>query len=65
MPKQKLPTSWDDVPVIFDLPYACVLLGKSYEGLKKLAQAKQIPAHKVGKEWRFDKEELHSWMLTK
>ena len=64
MSKQRLPTSWDDVPVMFDLPYACVLLGLSYEWLKRLAEQKKVPAHKVGKGWRFEKTELLEWFKS-
>lgn len=55
-------TSWDEVPVIIDLPYACRLLGKSYEGMKKLCQQNKVPAFKVGKEWRMRKEDLEQFI---
>lgn len=59
---KKLPTNWEQVPVMFDLPYACALLGLSYDWLVRLARNGQIPAHKVGRGWRFEKEELLEWL---
>ena len=64
MPRQRTPTNWDDVPVMFDLPYACVLLGLSYDWLLRLARNGKVPAHKVGKGWRFDKSELREWLRS-
>lgn len=60
--RSKIPTNWDDVPVIFDLPYACILLGLSYDWLKKLVEQKKVPAHKVGNGWRFEKTEFINWL---
>ena len=60
----KLPrciTNWDDVPVIFDIPVCCILLGKSYDRIKKMCQKHEIPAFKFGAEWRFRKDEIMKW----
>jgi len=32
--------------------------------LYKLANKGEIPAHKAGREWRFDAEELDKWMKS-
>ena len=55
-------TSWDDVPLVFDLPIMCRLLGRSYENIKQLCQKQKIPAFKVGTEWRFEKDTIQGWM---
>ena len=62
MPKQRTFTSWEEIPVVFDLPVACVLTGRTYENLKKLCQQGKLPAFKVGNEWRFEKETFRRWM---
>ncbi len=55
-------TSWDEVPVMFDIPVACILTGRTYESVKKLCQQGKIPAFKVGQEWRFEKETFRQWL---
>ena len=30
--------------------------------LYRMAQASEIPASKVGSQWRFDREEINAWM---
>ena len=55
-------TSWDEIPLILDIPLICRMLGRSYENVKKMCQRGQLPAFKVGKEWRFNKPTLLSWI---
>ena len=55
-------TSWDDVPVIFDLPMAARLLGKSYDNVKKCCQRGELPAFKDGKLWRMEKDALRDYI---
>ena len=55
-------TSWDDVPLVFDIPIMCRLLGRSYENVKKMCQRQKIPAFKVEREWRFRKDAVQEWM---
>ncbi len=55
-------TSWDDVPIVMDLPFACRIVGKSYDRLKKLCQLKLFPGFKCGGEWRVDKNDLISYI---
>ena len=42
-------TSWDEVPIVMDLTYACRILGKSYEHLKYRCRNNQFPGFKDGK----------------
>jgi len=58
----KIVTSWDEVPVVLDLPWACRILGKSYESLKKRAQDGKLPgAFKDGMEWRINREKFRAY----
>jgi excisionase family DNA binding protein len=41
------------------------LLGKSERTIRKWAQKGEIPARKVGREWRFPKEEFDRWLSEK
>lgn len=61
MAKMKPVCDWSDVPVIFDIPFCCALLGKSYDRMKKMCQKREIPAFKIGSEWRFNKSEVMHW----
>lgn len=51
-------TSWEEVPVIFDIPMAARLLGKTPENITRRCQSGEFPAFKDGKEWRITKEAL-------
>lgn len=51
-------TSWDEVPVIFDIAIMCRLTGWSYETVKKQTQKGELPGFKMGAGWRYRKEEV-------
>lgn len=55
-------TSWEDVPVIFDIPMAARLLGKTPESLTKRCQDGNFPAFKDGKSWRITKEAFFKYI---
>ena len=40
-------------------------LQMSTSSIYKLAQAGKIPAYKVGRQWRFKKEEIYKWIKDK
>ena len=61
MQKQRYPTNWDSVPVMFDLPYASMLTGKTYDTLLRMFKAGKFPAHRIGRQIRVDKEEFIQW----
>lgn len=56
-------TNWDNIPLIFDIPIMVRLLGRSYENVKKMCQRGQLPAFKVGQEWRFEKGAVQNWVV--
>lgn len=53
---------WEKIPAIFDIKYASILLDFSDKYLEKLCRQGQIPAFKVGKCWRFDKDVFKLWI---
>lgn len=56
-------TNWAQVPLIMDLQVACVLLGRSYDSVKKSAQSGAFPAFKNGeRKWAVNKDDLLTWM---
>jgi excisionase family DNA binding protein len=46
---------------ILDINQACEFLKLSKPMIYKCVRTGRIPAFKVGKVWRFDKETLHAW----
>lgn len=56
--RQKPITSWDEVPVIFDPPFAGRLLGLDEATIRKYAGRGKLPAFKVGESWRFRREDI-------
>lgn len=61
--KRKAFTNWDDIPVIIDPALASVLLGRTPEGVTKMCREGKLPATKLGREWRIDRDRLRR-MLT-
>lgn len=59
---KKNTTNWDDVPVIFDLAYAAMLMGVTVEYLQKQAKLGLFPAHKIARVWRVDKDEFREYL---
>lgn len=62
MPKQKLVVNWDEVPLLMDLSWVSRILGKSREWAKQKAQSGELPAVKVGMEWRIPKNKLRQYL---
>lgn len=54
----RLVTSWEDVPVIFDIPMAARIIGAKPASVKRRCQRGDFPAFKNGKLWRITKEAL-------
>ncbi len=55
--------SWDEVPVIIDVPYAAHLLGCSVNLIRKMCRSGQLKATKVGNEmWRITKADIMEYM---
>lgn len=55
-------TSWDEVPVIFDISMASRLLGKSRDWISRRCQKGLLPAFKDGSEWRFEKDAFRDYI---
>ncbi len=53
---QKNITTWEQVPVIFDVPIAARILGLSDQKIRKMCREGTLPAYKIGENsWRFNK----------
>ena len=63
MKHSHLITSWEQVPVVMDLPFAARILGQSVETLKKRSQRGELPgAFKAGRDWRVEKDALRKYI---
>lgn len=51
-------TCWEHADQILDIHTASALLGVPEQSLRKLARDKVVPAFKVGKLWKFNKDML-------
>ena len=66
MTKTKPITTWDELPIIMDLPLAARILGLVPDTLKKHAIAGTFPAFKPdNKSWRVTKEALMKYIEEK
>ena len=50
--------SWNDVPALIDLEQASILLGLNIESVRRYCVTGDIPAFRIGKQWRIDKQKL-------
>jgi len=63
MKQPQIITSWEQVPVVIDLPLASRILGQSIETLKKRSQRGELPgAFKAGRDWRVAKDALRNYV---
>ena len=60
--RPKIITSWEQIPLVMDLPLACIILGKSYDRMLKMSQQGKFPAFKCGVEWRVLKDDLIAYI---
>ena len=56
--RQRSYLSWSDVPALIDLEQASALLGLSVESVRRYCVMGDIPAVRIGKQWRIDKQIL-------
>ncbi len=63
--RRKYVTDWNDVPVVIDVAYVANIIGMSYENTRRLIKNGDIPAVKVGLEWRISKEALMAYLGVK
>lgn len=50
--------SWDDVPVVVNLPYVAVVLKANPEVIRRHLANGDLKGFKVGREWRINKADL-------
>lgn len=58
----RVPTDWEELPIIFDLATLARITGLSYETLRGKARNGEIPCVKVGTQYRLEKEAVKKWL---
>lgn len=58
MKKTEAFSTWDEVPVVINVPYVAMILKTSQDVVRKHLAAGELRGFKVGREWRINKEEL-------
>ena len=58
MYSKKTYTTWENVPALMTIDEAGLLLGLSIESVRRYCLTGDIPATRIGKQWRIDKEKL-------
>lgn len=54
--------SWDRLPAVLTTGEVCILLQMTNDTVCRLVQKGIIPAKKIGRDYRFDKERLRKWI---
>ena len=62
MKKPSLVLSWDDAPIMMDIPYVARILGVTPESVRRYCEKGLLPASKVFNTWRIEKELLQAHM---
>ena len=56
--------NWDSVPILFGSDICAMVLGIPVNTIQKMAKNGIIPAHKIGKNYRYEKDEIRKWILS-
>ena len=64
MPRARPFNNWESVPIVFGSDICAIILGIPVNSVQKMARQGKIPAHKPGKNYLYDKEEIRNWILT-
>ena len=61
--KLKPVNSWDDMPLLLDIPFVVRILGISNEIVRKQLASGVLPGFKVdGRQWRITKDALRAYI---
>ena len=53
---------WDDLPLIMGLSDISILTGLGVDRIRQLCADGTIPAFRVGKKWKVEKNDLRKWI---
>ena len=55
---------WDDYPILMDTVMVAQLLGCDETKVRKMANNRVIPAYRIGKELRYDRDEIKAYVYA-
>lgn len=55
---------WDDLPLIMGLSEISILTGLGVDRIRQLCADGTIPAFRVGKKWKVEKNDLRNWVAS-
>lgn len=64
MQKVRPITNWDDYPILMDTVMVAQLLGCEETKVRKMAHNRVIPAYRIGKELRYDRDEIKAYVYA-
>ena len=56
--KRRPPRTWAEAPEVMDSEYIAILLGLTVQYVRTLTRSGELPAVKVGKNYRYDKGQI-------
>ena len=56
--KRRPPRTWAEAPEVMDSEYIAILLGLTVQHVRTLTRSGELPAVKVGKNYRYDKGQI-------
>lgn len=65
MARTKYIYNWDEVPVIVDVGYVCVILGVTANTVQRLLRTGRLKGFKVCRDWRINKVDLMAFVNAK
>ncbi len=60
--RTKFVYSWDEVPVLIDVSYACIILGVTDDTVQKLLRSGKLKGFKIDRSWRIRKKDLMNFV---
>lgn len=58
MKRKEYVYNWEEVPIIVDVAYVCILLGVTADTVQKLLRNGTLKGFKVGRDWRVKKSDI-------
>lgn len=65
MYKLKNVDSWENYPLVMNSSELAQMLGVHVNTIKRLALAGEIPARRVGRNWRYNRDTIREWLSGK
>jgi excisionase family DNA binding protein len=61
-PPIQRPANWEDIPILVDPAYLCMVLGLNYETIRRKLSRGEIKGKKIGRAWRIRRDDLREYI---